>query len=358
MLYRRRLRFNLIAIGTICVVLTFTSLTLAQTYAVTDIGTLGGKYSAALSVNSYGEVVGYSATAEGEIHAFLYLRDGTLVDIHTLGGAYSNAHLITNSGLLLGTSQTANGQYRPFLSVLTSSLFDLGEHYLFSSALGANDEGQVVGCRVVSDEHGKLHKRAFLYTSRGIIDLGTFGGKQSDATAINNSGQVVGHLYTDYHDGYRHAVLYNSGKIIQLGTLGGNASIGVAINNAGQVIGYATLPGGDQRAFLFTKGTMKNLGTLPGGSQSFGYALDNRGHIVGASDAKDSPLRAIIYKDGKMYDLNESIPPDSGWFLTEARGINEIGQIVGYGTVNGEQHAFLLTPMTPAQTRTRGIARR
>lgn len=41
MLYRR---FNWIA--TVCVVLIFTSRTLAQTYSVTDIGTLGGKYSA------------------------------------------------------------------------------------------------------------------------------------------------------------------------------------------------------------------------------------------------------------------------------------------------------------------------
>ena len=349
MLYRPKLRFNLIA--SVCAVLTFASLTLAQTYTVTDIGTLGGKYSAAMSVNNYGEVVGHSATSNGEIHAFLYLRDGTLVDINTLGGTYSSAFLITNSGLLLGVSQTVKGQYRPFLSVLTNSLFDLGEHYRFSSALGANDEGQVVGCKVVSNEHGTHHKRAFLYTSRGIVDLGTFGGKQGDATAINNSGEVVGHLYTAYHDGYRRAVLYSSGKITELGTLGGKDSIGVAINDAGQVIGYAALRGGDQRAFIYTKGRMRSLGTLSGGTQSFAYGINNQGHVVGSSDAKDSGLRAVIYRDGAMYDLNESIPRSSGWLLTEARSINEKGQIVGYGSINGEQHAFLLTPVGPAQRR-------
>ena len=351
MLYRS----SLIAISTVWLVLTFASLTLAQTYTVTDIGTLGGKHSVALSINKHGEVVGYSATSAGEIHAFLYLRDGTLVDINTLGGTYSSAFFITNSGLLLGTSQTAKGHYRPFLSVLTNSLFDLGEHHLFSSALGANDEGQVVGCKVVTDEHGTLHKRAFLYSSRGVIDLGTFGGKQSDATAINNSGEVVGHLYTDYHDGNRRAILYRSGDITQLGTLGGRDSTGVGINDVGQVIGYATLPGGDQRAFLYTKGRIRNLGTLAGGTQSFAYGINNQGQVVGSSDAKDSALRAFIYRDGVMSDLNESIPRNSGWLLTEARGINERGQIVGYGTINGEQHAFLLTPVGPEQIRPKTV---
>ena len=35
----------------------------------------------------------------------------------------------------------------------------------------------------------------------------------------------------------------------------------------------------------------------------------------------------------------------AGWTLTQAAGINDSHQIVGYGRApNGEQHAFLLTP--------------
>jgi probable HAF family extracellular repeat protein len=33
-----------------------------------------------------------------------------------------------------------------------------------------------------------------------------------------------------------------------------------------------------------------------------------------------------------------------GWVVTEARDINESGQIVGTGWRNGEQRGFLLTP--------------
>jgi len=38
----------------------------------------------------------------------------------------------------------------------------------------------------------------------------------------------------------------------------------------------------------------------------------------------------------------------SGWELKEACGINDLGQIVGWGIVNGQEHAFLLN-RTPLQ---------
>src|SRR5262245_12387301 len=45
-----------------------------------------------------------------------------------------------------------------------------------------------------------------------------------------------------------------------------------------------------------------------------------------------------------MADLNDLIPPGSGWLLEVAAAINDAGQITGTGTVNGCTHAFLLTP--------------
>ena len=345
MCYLRSLRFSSMAIAVVCLTFTFTSTTVAQTYTVTNIGTLGGKDSVALSINDIGEVVGFSKTADGEVHAFRYFQNA-IFDLSTLGGKESYAYLITNSGILLGDSKTSDGKLRPFMGAPNSPLFNLGgDPHLFSSARGANNVGQVVGFKLVVDEHGQGYKRAYLYTTNRTIDLGTFGGKQSDAIAINDGGEVVGHLYTQYHDGPKRAVLYHGGKVIEIGTFGGNNSNGVAINTQGQVVGYADLPGGDQRAFLFAQGKMKNLGTLPGGTQSFAYGIDGRGRVVGASDAKDSALRAFIYSDGVMQDLNKLIPADSGWVLTEAKGINEAGQIVGYGFLDGERRAFLLTPV-------------
>jgi probable HAF family extracellular repeat protein len=47
-----------------------------------------------------------------------------------------------------------------------------------------------------------------------------------------------------------------------------------------------------------------------------------------------------------MKDLNSLIPAHSGWILTQASGINDSGQIVGWGTVNKQTHAFLLSPIS------------
>jgi hypothetical protein len=45
-----------------------------------------------------------------------------------------------------------------------------------------------------------------------------------------------------------------------------------------------------------------------------------------------------------MLDLNSLIPANSGWVLQFANGINDQGQIVGEGTLNGQAEGFLLTP--------------
>jgi PKD repeat protein len=52
-----------------------------------------------------------------------------------------------------------------------------------------------------------------------------------------------------------------------------------------------------------------------------------------------------IYDSGKgIQDLNDLLPPSSGWALTFAKSINENGQIVGGGRYNNADRAFLLTP--------------
>jgi probable HAF family extracellular repeat protein len=45
-----------------------------------------------------------------------------------------------------------------------------------------------------------------------------------------------------------------------------------------------------------------------------------------------------------MLDLNGLVFNRSAFRLTVATGINDRGQIVGHGSINGQLHAFLLTP--------------
>src|SRR5215203_1320141 len=57
-------------------------------YAVQDLGTLGGSSSYARGINDSGKVVGRSVTSDGSHHAFLYDASATpkMQDLGTLGG--------------------------------------------------------------------------------------------------------------------------------------------------------------------------------------------------------------------------------------------------------------------------------
>jgi len=68
-------------------------------------------------------------------------------------------------------------------------------------------------------------------------------------------------------------------QIIDLGTLDGTETEAHLINNRGQVVGASGIePDTFQiHAFLWEKGVMTDLGTLPGGDYSFAYAINERG---------------------------------------------------------------------------------
>jgi probable HAF family extracellular repeat protein len=96
-----------------------------------------------------------------------------------------------------------------------------------------------------------------------VTDLGTLSGTYSQGHSINDSGQVVGNSSTSVGN---RAFLYSGGGMTNLGTLGtGTESNALAINNSGQVAGWSYITGTfQQRAFLYSGGTMTNLGTLVG----------------------------------------------------------------------------------------------
>ena len=76
---------------------------------LTDLGTLGGNFSAATGINEAGQVVGASSAVSGggphsTTHAFLW-TGGAMVDLGTLGGESSQARDINEDGEIVGWSQ-------------------------------------------------------------------------------------------------------------------------------------------------------------------------------------------------------------------------------------------------------------
>jgi len=220
-----------------------------------------------------------------------------------------------------------------------------------SVAYGINAGGQIVGYS------GFSSNTAFLYSGSGpMTGLGNLpGGNFSVANGINASGQIVGYAATATAPNY-DAFLYNSGSatptMIDLGTLpGGSHSVANGINAGGQIVGYGDNATYGQVAFLYSGGTMSPLGTL-GGGDSWANAINDSGQVVGASNLTgNAASHAFLYSGGVMTDLNTMIvgPSSVGWQLEEATGINNEGQIVGYGLYSPRPYAyytqaFLLTP--------------
>jgi probable HAF family extracellular repeat protein len=317
-------------------------------FSITDLGTLGGNDSRAAALNQQGDVVGQSTTASGATHAFLY-TDGEMIDLGTLGGRNSYAFALNDKGDVVGKSETGTGTTHAFLytggTMIDINPFGSSESY----ATGINDQGDIVGSWKTPDSFPTYH--AFLYTDGDLIDPGTLGGRNAYAAGINNKGQMIGQSANRFE--YSHAFMYQDGDMTDLGTLGGIYGIvtwsdATGINDLGQVVGGSY---NEVRtfyhAFAAQDGDISDL-DLIGTSYSLALAVNNWSMAVGHSMI-DQVQRASLfwqgsedYPDPFMLDLNDYLIDNLGWTLTVANSINDSAQIVGWGLTPDGIHAFLL----------------
>lgn len=279
--------------------------------AWTNLGTLGGDESLALGINDSNRVVGYSANASGIKRGFLWTPGGTdgvagnpqMKELGTLGGIESEASDISGIGQICGHAQVSGGDFH-----------------------------------------------AFRYSSGTLTDIHSLPSTlpHSFATGINDSGRISGIGYKS-NFGNWEAFFYNGTNMVRLGTFGGANSSAMAINNSDQIAGFYTTSSGYDRAFRYVSGAMTELGTL-GGHWSYANGINNSNVIVGGSyvDLTDTNFHAFVWATNVMTDLNTRLDATgAGWTLLEARAINDAGQIVGLGRFNSGNHFFLLTPVTP-----------
>lgn len=319
---------------------------IAQTYSMTDLGTLSGMdYSVARGVNASGQVTGASGQNNSNLADVFVDSAGTMINYGTLGGDTGIGNGINASGQVAGYSTNAVPTYRAFISSGTS-LVDIGDLGGGSAvAYAINDSGQVVGSAVTSTHAN----HPFLYSSGQMTDLGTLGSPDNvdwwnSAQGINNSGVVTGTSYDA--QGNFFGFLWSNGKMTKIGTLGGPWSEAYAINNAGQVTGIAYTKNGNAHAYLRSaSGTMKDLGVIGGKfGTSWGFGINDSGIVVGQATFGGG-YHAFVYSGRKIKDLNKLIPQGSGWVMIDARSINKAGQILCTGMRgDGTEHAFLLTP--------------
>lgn len=331
-------------LGSACTYLVLVSLLVSHNsfaanvrYNVLDLGTLGGALSVALDINNSSQIVGGSTLSVGsnEQAAYIWDRVSGMQPIPSIG--FDNiARGINDLGVVVGD----DGGQDAFMWDAQNGRIRLPT----DSAADINDSGKIVG--QFRNPLNLNTQEAYIFDEGGVHPLGTLGGDISVAYSINDSDQVVGG--SRLADGQSRAFLWTSSDGMQsLPTLGVDDSAGqaIGINDLGQIVGASSTKVQSRAVMWGADGSIIDLGMLDGATSSAATDINDLGQVVGQSfDAATNLRRAFIFTEGQMFDLNLLIDPSIGWQLEQAEAINNQGEIVGRGVIDGATHAFLLTP--------------
>lgn len=296
-----------------------------------SLGTLGGNSSSAAGINASGQVVGTSNAASSALHGFrtaanLPINPGT-DDLGTLGGSSSSAAGINDAGQVVGVSTTASGQNHAFITPPNSAINP-----------GIDDVG--------------------------ALSFSPYAAQSSSANSINSAGHAAGYFAPSPSScpgcNYLAAYVYQNGPITEIPQFI-RAPFGeqlTPINDSGQVADTVNCP--DPSAQLPCIAVWQNGVVTPlAQCDCETHGLNNALQIVGQGyqipGVPSGPSgRAFLYANGKVYDLDALLPSGSGWVLTNATAINDSGQIIGTGQLNGVSHVFRMDPVTVCRARQAG----
>lgn len=340
-------------------VLVFAQQSIAQTYTITDLGP-----GEATGINNLGQVVGTEATS-GTLRAYIWTAKKGHIYLGTLGEG-SVASAINDRSQVVGHSYVVGGVdpiIHAFIWDASQGMRDLGalQGHRISMARSINNWGLVVG---ESARARFNNPQAVVWDMAGqVLPLGSMSGRTNTAFAVNDDFQIVGRD-GPLGLGGTAAYVWEEGRFRDLGGLEETGSVAYAINNRGIVGGssYVAIDQGSgtfvlSRPVLYTDQTgMRELTweAPPGFDFWYGHvaSLSNRAQATGTLGAlvqegfgyRYIDFAAVWNPNQGWRNLNDTIPEDSGWDLQAPRGINDAGQIVGSGLLNGRRHAFLLTP--------------
>jgi len=283
--------------------------------------------SQATAVSSDGAVAGYETQANGTVQAFI-AYNGVVT---FLSPTWSYAYAINSAHVAVGTAGSGYPTTEWSSSGVTTTLISASTKGL---AYAINNAGTVGGGTVVNGT-----SQAFILSGGQISWLTSIDPAVTSAEVLglNNENAAVGSFSTG-NPYIGHAFLWQNGTMTDLGVSYVGSTSATAINDEGLIVGYA-----DSTAVYWQNGAMTFLGTLPGYQTSFAHAVNNSGLIVGEGFDGYGDHHALMWQNGKIVDLNTLLPANSGWVVEDATGIDDQGQIVGYGLYNGVQTAFELT---------------
>lgn len=333
---------------------------------IIDIGLPdNGVYTKGYAVNDAKQVTGRAhltnVPAWGEERNFIWSPTAGLQLISSWG-PNTNIGSINASGTVCGNHYDGSWNYRAGTYDISSGWIDfpfsdpsLAYNYI---CYGINDQNLVVGQASSANGSG-----GFIYDplQDDITSLGLAANTvATSARAINNKNIIVG--TGTLSNGGPTAVSYVNGNWNNLGTLGGWWAASYDVSDYNVMVGIGSWSNG------YAMGMLRNLDTndvtqtlFQGRGYNWGvaYGINDSGVVVGAvSDTNywQTPDgwnyitgmkmdgRAVIWDSvNDTRFLDDLVPDDyNEWTLSAATGINNNGDITGWGLRNGQTHAFLI----------------
>lgn len=307
-----------------------------------------------------------------------------LIDIGTFGGPNSDVcvgpspyclppQVLNNEGIVVGSADTTNPD--PFAPVCFNAFIsqlppDCSVAHAFEARngvltpLGSLSQGSAIAISVSETgfvagdaQNGEIDPsvpgfpelRAVFWAGGQIVNLGTLGGNESLANAVNNRGDVAGTALNNVSDPFSfidgflgasnptqtRAFLWHDGIMRDLGTLGGPDAFAFYVNERGQVAGYSYINSTANantgiptiHPFLWENDRMRDLGTL-GGTQVFNIeGLNNRGEVIGLmTRSGEAPAHPFLWNGQRLIDLGTF-----GGSGGDGGSLNNAGDVVGWG---------------------------
>jgi probable HAF family extracellular repeat protein len=141
-----------------------------------------------------------------------------------------------------------------FLNMLSTTTSNIFNQFIGSIA-GINDQTHLALTESIINSSGQQIQSPRFYSPSGDVSLGSLGGLNGVANALNNSNQVVG--WSQIASGAQHAFLYSNGTMQDLNLLipplsGITLTSAVGIDSAGEIVAFGTDPSGKTNEYFLT----------------------------------------------------------------------------------------------------------
>lgn len=329
----------------------------AQSFTIRRLTGSGLGNGTAWEVDNSNRIVGELLNGGGIPQPVVWLNGtATTLPLHS-GGSDGSARTIDDSGVIGGlASNTASAYTATTWQPVTSTTWSVLDMGFLSSTFA----GVVNGLRGGSFAVGYSDDAIFTYPVVWPSDAEVGSpialpcpaaqpfGEARDVTA---SQVVLGHVAGTAAWPTTWAFGGGTWTGTQLPTLSGATGgwgmiDGVVANNhfTGTSISPST---GREHLVEWVNGAITDLGTITS-QDCHAEDANTGGDIVGWSRTYASPPYVAIWKlaGGPIEVLDTLLPPQSGWQLARAWGINNAGVIVGQGVLGGFGEAFAMIPTT------------